>query len=230
MNTVKDYKNVTAINPIFEISLIKMTSMGGELPRPARVETVVEKKAETPKAEPAKPVEIVKPVEEVKPEPVVQEEEFVPSTIQELENVIYLKDAEQSDSFVIDDDLMIKVMAVSKKELKQEINDGWKNIKKLSTDAKYGKAANLLIDGRPLVVSNKVIILEYPLPKMAEKVNAKDIQLELQTVINHVFKKQMFVYAVSRKESVDFQSLYMNLLQVGKLPKAKDVQLEFEGE
>ena len=80
------------------------------------------------------------------------------------------------------------------------------------------------------MVSNKVIILEYPLPKLAEKINAKDIQLDLQTVIYHIFKKQMFVYAVSRNESVDLQNLYMHLLQINKLPKAKDVKLEFEGE
>ena len=238
MNTIKDYKNVTAINPIFEISLIKLTSMGDEIARVKRVENKEEKKIETPKVEVARPVETVKPVEEVKPaeevkpEPIVQEEpaSIVPSTVQELENVIYLKDAEQSDCFMIDDELMVKIMAVSKKELKQELNDGWKNIKKLSTHEKYGKAANLLIDGRPFIVSQKVVVLEYPLPKMAEKVNAKDIQIDLQTVFYHVFKRQVFIYALCRKQVVDFQSLYMNLLQINKLPKAKDVQLEFAGE
>ena len=93
-----------------------------------------------------------------------------------------------------------------------------------------GKAATLLIDGRPLVASNKVVILEYQLPKLTEKVNMKEMQLDLQTVLYQVFNKQIFVYAVSRKESVDLQSLYMNLLQIGKLPKAKDVTLEFVGE
>ena len=245
MNTVKDYKNVTAINPIFEISLIKMTSMGEAPVKQVKVEPREEKVFVAPKVEPAKPIE--KPVEpikeevkvEVKPEPKVEPkpepepiivEEVAPSSIKELDNVIYLKDAEQADNFSISDELMVKIMVMSKKELRHEINDGWKNIKKLSTHEKYGKAANLLIDGRPLAVSNKIIVLEYPLPKMAEKVNAKDIQLDLQTVLYHVFKRQMFVYAVCRKESVDLQALYMNLLQVNKLPKAKDIVLEFEGE
>ena len=229
MNTIKDYKNVTAINPIFEISLIKLTSMGSEPSKPAPTIVKEERKVETPRVEPVKPVEAPKPVIENKPEPVV-EEEIVPSTVQELDNVIYLKDAEQADCFSIDDELMVKIMAVSKKELKQEINDGWKNIKKLSTHQKYGKAANLLIDGRAFIVSNKILVLEYPLPKMAEKVNMKDVQLELQTVIYHVFKRQMFVYALCRNQVVDFQTLYMNLLQINKLPKAKDVQLEFVGD
>ena len=233
MDTVKDYKNVTAINPIFEISLIKLTSLGGS-----------EKKAVTPIKEEAKPlpkVEEVKPVIINKPEPIkvpepiieeVKEEEPVELSkpIVNLDNVLFLKDAEKEDNFQIDDELMVKIMAVSKKEIKSELIDGWKNIKKLSTHEKLGKAATLLIDGRPLVASNKVVILEYQLPKLAEKVNMKDMQLDLQTVLYQVFNKQMFVYAVSRKESVDLQSLYMNLLQIGKLPKPKDVSLEFIGE
>ena len=232
MDTVKDYKNVTAINPIFEISLIKLTSLGGE---PKQINVVKEEAKPLPKVEDVKAVVINKPEPIKVPEPVIEEvkeEEPVELTkpIVNLDNVLYLKDAEKEDNFQIDDDLMVKIMAVSKKEIKSELIDGWKNIKKLSTHEKLGKAATLLIDGRPLVASSKVVILEYQLPKLAEKVNMKDMQLELQTVLYQVFNKQMFVYAVSRKESVDLQSLYMNLLQIGKLPKPKDVSLEFIGE
>ncbi len=237
LNTVKDYKSVTAINPIFEITLIKMTTLG-HTPRPTYQEPVkpieTPRKVEpkpvlTPKVEPAPIVkEEAKPVKEEIPEPVI--DTIMPSNIKKLDTVIYLKDAEQEDYFKIDDNLMVNVMCISKKEIKSELIDGWKNIKKLSTNADLGKAATLLVDGRPLVASQKMVVLEYPLPKLAEKVNLKDIQLDLQTVLYQIFKRQMFVYAVSRNESVDFQTLYMNLLQIGKLPKPKDVNLEFIGE
>lgn len=236
MNTVKDYKNVTAINPIFEISLIKMTSLNSS-------QSVVTKRAEEIKVAPIveEKVKFVPPVIEPAPTPKVEEVKPIETPkeeasfelnkqIKSLENVIYPQEAEGEDSFIINDDLMVKIMAISKKELKGELNDGWKNIKKLSTHEKLGKAATLLIDGRPLVVSNKIVILEYQLPKLAEKVNLKNIQIDLQTVLYQIFNRQMFVYAVSRKESVDLQALYMNLLQIGKLPKAKDVVLEFIGE
>ncbi len=233
LGAIKDYKNVTSINPLFEITLIKLTSLDG-----ASIKKVVE----TPKVE--KPIikEVIKPVEEVKVEPIIKnkvEEENIENNIAApvfsdnitpIESVIYLKDAEQEENFAIADDLMVQVMAISKKEIKAELVDGWKNIKKISTHEKYGKAATLLIDGRPLVASPKVLILEYPLSKLAEKVNLKENQAELQTVINHIFHKHMFVYAVSRNQSIDLQALYMNLLQIGKLPKAKDVNLEFIGE
>ncbi len=233
LEAIKDYKNVTSINPLFEITLIKLTSLS---------DSATKKVIETPKVE--KPIikEVIKPVEEVKVEPIIEnkfEEENIENNIAApvfsdnitpIESVIYLKDAEQEESFAIADDLMVQVMAISKKEIKSELVDGWKNIKKLSTHERYGKAATLLIDGRPLVASQKVLILEYPLAKLAEKVNLKENQAELQTVINHIFHKHMFVYAVSRNQSIDLQALYMNLLQIGKLPKAKDVNLEFIGE
>lgn len=233
MDTLKDYKNVTSINPLFEITLIKLTSMGGVAPTKVveSIKPVEEKRVES---EPIKVDEPVKPapiVEEVKEGESVKEE--LPPVFSEtklVDNVIYLKDAEQEDAFQIDNNLMVNIMVTSKKEIKTELLDGWKNIKKLSTHPTLGKAATLLIDGRPLVASNKIVVLEYQLPKLAEKVNAKDVQAELQTVLSEIFHKQMFVYAVSRKESVEYQSLYMNLLQIGKLPKAKDITLEFIGE
>ncbi len=229
MNAIKDYKNVTSINPIFEISLIKLTSLESGKKEIVSEPTVnvkpVEKPIRTPlKEEPIK-VEPAPVVEVKEEEPVVYE-----SSISLVENVIYPKDAEGEDGFEISDDLMVKIMVLSKKEIKGQLIDEWKNIKKLSTHPTLGKAATLLLDGRPLVASNNIVILTYEMPKLVEKINQKDIQVELQTIMEQIFHKKMFVYGVSRNKSVDLQGLYMNLLQIGKLPKSKDVVIEFLGE
>ena len=251
MNAIKDYKNVTSINPLFEITLIKLTSLDESI-RPVVKEPVKQVKVEEPRVNEFKPAPqpVVTPKPEPIPEPVKEEpkveEEFqleiqepepvkeepapVLTNIENVDQVIFLKDAEQEENFKIDNNLMVNIMVSSKKDIKTELLDGWKNIKKLSTHPQLGKAATLLIDGRPLVASNKVVVLEYQLPKLAEKVNVKDMQADLQTVLRAIFKRQMFVYAVSRKESVEYQGLYMNLLQIGKLPKPADIVLEFDGE
>ena len=231
MNTIKDYKTVTAINPVFEITLIKLTSLDAKKEQPR----LLKEEKEEVKSTYVEPKVTIK-VEEVKAAPIIEEkieskeEVKFESDFQITDNVIYLKEAEQEDSFEIDDNLMVKVMVSSKKEMKSELTEGWKNIKKYSTHPLVGKAANLLIDGRPLVASNKIVVLEYALPKLVEKVNDKNMQAELQTVIEQVFHKKMFVYAVSRSKSIDLQGLYMNLLQIGKLPKPADINLEFIGE
>ena len=243
MEAIKDFKNVTSITSLFEITLLKLTSAEAASAKPRATQNATypasfeQKPVQKPVFEQPKPEPVVAPqpapvVEEPKKEEKVEEikEEPVSSSIQLNDSVIYLKDAEDEDYFRIDEDLMIKVMVCSKKAIKDEITDGWKNIKKYMANSTVGKAASLLIDGHPLVASNKIVVIEYQLPKMADKINLKSNQLELQTVLSLVFKRKMFVYAVSRSTSVDLQNQYMSLLQIGKLPKAKDITLEFEGE
>ena len=108
--------------------------------------------------------------------------------------------------------------------------DNWPNLKKLIGHPELGKAATMLVDGRPLVASQKVLVVEYQFPSVAEKANLVENQEAIQNVIETVFNRKMFVYAVSRKDSVRWQQSYMNRLQIGKLPKADTINIEFEGE
>ena len=237
MEAVKDYKNVTSINPLFEITLLKLTTLNGsqkvkesvKFADEPHVKPVEKVEKPEPKFE-QKPVEVSKPVEAPKPVERVVEQPVFSQEIKMNDSVIYLKDADAEDYFSIEDDLMIKIMVTSKKEIKTELIDGWKNIKKYVSHPLVGQAASLLLDGHPLVGSNKIVILDYQLQKAAEKVNLKDNQLAIQTLLKQIFNRKMFVYAVSRNKSIDLQGEYMNLLQIGQLPKAKDVVLEFEGE
>ena len=246
MGAVKDFKNVSSIIPLFEITLLKMCSLddkpvekrvGSPLNQenrrveetPRKVEQPVNRVVEEPvKREEPKPAPAPAPAP--KPEPKV-EEMVMPTDIKLNDSVIYLKEADiEGDYFSIDDEMMINVMVSSKKEIKNEVLDGWKNIKKFITNPLLGKAAGLLIDGHALVASNKIVVIEYQSEKIVEKINLKANQLELQSVLSHVFGRKMFVYGVSRKKSVDLQGTFINMSQLGQLPKAKDITLEFIGE
>ena len=88
----------------------------------------------------------------------------------------------------------------------------------------------MLVDGHPLVVSNKVMILEYQSDNVVEKMNMIYNQRDIQNVIRTVFGKKMFVFAVNRKGSIDLQQKFMNLLQLSRLPKADTVEIEFIGD
>jgi hypothetical protein len=175
------------------------------------------------------PIQTVGPVEdqinlfdepaEEKPEPVVLSED-----------VIVLKGCERDADFLVDDDTMLKVMVTSKKEIKNNLLENWKNLRKLAAHPSLGRAASMLLDGHPLVASTKVVVVEFQLAKNVEKMNQKSLQKDLQNVITSVFGSKMFVYSVDRNESLKLQKKYMDLLQVGKLPKANTITLEFEGE
>ena len=250
MNTLKDYKNVTAINPLFEVTLLKLTSMNhGEKPeremRPLRYETPV---IEGPSddmlrriEEARKAEEMAKQVKKEEPKPIPQPEPepeesadqlslFEDDSISSDENILYINGTERDDHFSIDEKTMVEIMVTSKKDIKNNLLENWKNLKRLAAHPTLGKSATMLIDGRPLVVSNKILILEYQTNNIVEKVNTIANQKDIQNVMRTVFGKKMFVYAVSRKESVDLQQMYMNLLQLGRLPKANTITIDFIGD
>ena len=151
------------------------------------------------------------------------------SNIQIDENFVYLKDADKGDNFEIDDNTIVKTMVLSKKDLKSELLNGWVNIKKYVASPDLDKYASLLVDGHPLVVSNNMVLIEYAFPKIIEKVNCKKNQAGMQAILEEIFHKKLFVYGISRNESVRLQRLYMDLLAVSKLPKQADINLEFIG-
>ena len=242
MDTLKDYKNVTAINPLFEVTLLKLTAIHSspkekkEETRPLRYETpVTNRPTREPKVVEEKPVEVKK--EEPAPAPVIEttpEPEtvslFEDDSVASDDNVIYINGSEVEDHYEIDEKLMVDIMVTSKKDIKNSMLENWKNLKRLAAHPTLGKIASMLVDGHPLVVSNKVMILEYQTDNVVEKMNLIKNQKDIQNVIRTVFNKKMFVYSVNRKGSVDLQQKYMNLLQLGRLPKADTIEIDFIGD
>ena len=232
MSAQKDYKNVNSIVPLFEVTILKLiTAKKDGVPREEYVAPAPKVEKPLPKVEPA-PIKAPEPPKPVQEEPVSlfdqPAEEEKPVVLSE--NVIAIKDTRKGESFFIDDDLMINVMVVSKKEIKNQLLSDWSNLKRYIAHPKLGKAASLLVDGRPLVASNKILVVEYQLPTTADRANLIENQEAIQNVIETVFGKKMFVYAVSRKDSVRSQQNYMNKLQISKLPKPDTINIEFEGE
>ena len=141
-----------------------------------------------------------------------------------------LKDCRKEESFFINDDLMIDIIVTAKKEIKNNLLEHWSDLKRLIAHPKLGKAATLLVDGRPLVASSKVLVIEYQFPNTAERANLIENQEAIQNVIQSTFGRKMFVFGVSRNESVRCQQNFMNKRQLGTLPKIDTINIEFEGE
>ena len=247
LETVKDFKNVASIKPLFEVTLLKLTSMHtgkilSEQPE-EYVENHIVKHEEIQKPAQNEPVE-EKPIEEKHVDPIEEfikeeKEEKITIPIQQSllsedikidPNILKIKNSIVENHFKLDDDIITNIMVVSKKQIKMNLIDNWSSLKPFTMHPNLGKAASLLLDGRPLVACEKVIILEFQVNKLVEKVNDVSLQMDLQNIVKNVFGNKMFVYAVSRSESVRLQQRYMNLMQIKRLPKPADVVLEFEGE
>ncbi len=224
METLKDYKNVTSIVPLFEVTLLKMTTLNA----PARPAQKVEEKVEIP-AKPQPKVE----------KPVIQQQEPMSlfDTFEEpkkevviSKDTLVLKGTKGEEGFVVSDELMINIMVTSKKDYKNKFLEDWKKIKMYTTHPQIGNAAMMLLDSHTLVASNKILIVEAQLQTLADKINRFENQKALQDVVSTVFGIKPFIYAVSRNESVRLQKVYTDKLQLGTLPKKDSITLEFEGE
>ena len=239
MNTLKDYKNVTSIVPLFEVTLLKMVAEN------KKGDTGIEE----PRQEPIKPKVTVKPVIEPRPAPTptpaptpktVEPEPETVSLFDPIEepkkeivlskDTLVLKGTKGEEIFSIDDDLMIKIMVASKKDIKNKYLEDWKKIKSLAAHPQLGKAAMLLLDSHTLVASNKILIIESQLQSTVDKINNIENQKALQDVVQNIFGTKCFIYGVSRVESVRLQKIFMDKKQIGILPKPDSFTLEFEGE
>ena len=235
MSAQKDFKNVGSIIPLFEVTILKLvTTKKAGTPREEYVEQLprIEKPLPKPEPQPA----VFKTPEPPKPEPKEEPVSLFDQPVEEAKPVVLSKDVlvvkgtRNGESFFVDDELMINIMVISKKEIKNQLLNNWSNLKRYIAHPDLGKAATLLVDGRPLVAGNKILVVEYQLPTTAERANLIENQEAIQNVIETVFGKKMFVYAVSRKDSVRSQQNYMNKLQISKLPKPDTINIEFEGE
>ena len=251
MNALKDYKNVTAINPLFEVTLLRLASFrpqNDQKPiqkptelRPLRYEKPFDKgpseelrkqhETESQAAKASEEQQVVMPtpvVESQKPSETISL--FDDDSVASDENIIYINGTEVDDHYEIDEKTMVDIMVISKKDIKNNLLENWKNLKRLTAHPKLGKIATMLVDGHPLVVSQKVMVLEYQSDNVVEKMNLINNQKDIQNVIRTVFGKKMFVYAVNRKGSIDLQQKFMNLLQLSRLPKADTIQIDFIGD
>lgn len=224
MDTMKDYKNVTSIVPLFEVTLLKLTTLNGKQEVIEKETKIIEKQA--------KPVPILQ--KPIKPEPqqasLFDEPIDNQPIIKLSKELLVLKGTRSENEFKVSDELMINIMVTSKKDIKNKYLEDWKKIKPLLAHPALGRAASMLLDSHTLVASNKVLIIESQLQSTVDKINEISNQQDLQNVIETVFGVKCFVYAVSRNESVRLQKVYTDKLQVGALPKKETITLEFEGE
>ena len=239
LEATKEYKQLNDIKPLFEVTLLKLSATkNGAQPQVIEQPVIIQKPVEKAVKVEEKPIiseEKTLVINEVKVAPINKEEikeraeEIAPEVKLSSKALVY-KSALAGGHFGFDNHTLIRIMVASRKDNKNYFLEHWKEIKKLMSHPVLGKYATLLADGYPLVVSNKILIVEFQLPSMVEKINLYENQAMLQNVVETALNKKLFIYGVSRKDSVDLQRDYRNLYEVSKLPKATDDDFTLEEE
>ena len=228
-----DYKTANNIKTMFEVTILKLAT----LDEPVEQEVVVKKvevKKEEPKpvvAEEAKPVPEVKPVAEpVKTEPIKEVEQ--PKKIEEAPAWLVDEDAvtlaEDGERYEFDDDMMVKLMVLGNKELRKYLIFKWPALDNLLSNPSIGELAAFIKDSTPFLVTKDVIVLQFTFDRQVKKANIKSNEKEIADLFNKMLNKDVFVYSVTRAETVRLITAYHNLRQISQLPKPSEIDIDIK--
>ena len=233
-----DYKTANNIKTMFEVTVLKLCSLD---------EMSVENRVQPqPKVEP-KPVPAIKeepkpapaPIPEVKPEPVVEKplvEEKKPEPQKITTPPTWLFDdgqdsgalLEEGDKYVLDDETIIKIMVIGDKLLRKDLMNRWQEFDSYLTHPSLGQFVALIKDSTPFIVSKDIIVLQYDFERLANRANIKENANQIAEIFKMMLKKDVFVYALPRSESVRLITAYHNLRQISQLPKQNEIKLDIK--
>ncbi len=242
-----DFKSINNIKTMFEIVVLKLTTMNDEVkespkPRPEQTKQVVEEK----KVEVLKPVEPVKEVLKEEPVPVIQQQVPVTPVVEQKTEVkeekptgtapdwLFTDEEDKQEvetdgeKYQLDDDTLIKLMVIGDKDQRKSLLERWNELDSYLGHPQLGDLVAIIKDGKPFLVNKYSIILEYDFAKLADRINIKSNQEKISEILSQMINREVFVYAIPRSESVRLITIFHNLRQLSKLPKASDVNINLE--
>lgn len=248
LEAIKNYKLVNNINPIFEIAFLKLKSDSNNKINNQENKTNI-KITTSEQTKPyikTKKIEEKENKEEIKEEIKEQKEEenkietVKEETLSLFDNIDESKISKEvmfpnvvrveESCYKLSLEDLLNITVIAKRDIKTKYSQMWGDLDQLAIHPKYGSKATLLKDGHLLLATKSILIIEYDILANVNKINSVDAQKDLQAICQIVFKKKLFVYAISRKDSVDLQVKFRNLKEVNKLAKPDTIQITMIGE
>ena len=195
-------------------------------PKPTYVEPV---KPVTPLSSVIKQPSPVSPVKTEEPKPVVSP---MPKNESELKNLTELNSgkslAAEGEPIILSDDTMIQIMVLGGKykAQRQELARSWNKFEEMKLDPKAGDAAALLAQARPFCLCRDALLINFNFTRLKEHANIKANQKILESLIERVLGRKVFVYGLDRNDSNRVQQNYYNLAQLSRLPHLEDDELK----
>ena len=226
-----DYKTASNIKTMFEVTILRLCTLEEPEEKEAVVKPVEVKKVEVPKEEP-KPVEEIKPVEP--PKPVEQPKPVVPEVKKVEEAPAWLVDedvislAEDGDRYEFEDDMMVKFMVLGDKELRKDLMNRWSQFDSYLSNPSIGEVVAFVKDATPFIVTKDVIVLQFTFDRQAKKANIKTNEKEIADLFKKMLNKDVFVYSVTRAETVRLITAYHNLRQISQLPRPSEIKIDIK--
>lgn len=234
-----DYKTASNIKTMFEVTILRLATLE------ENVETTVKAVVkETPKVETAPKVEVTPKVEEVKKEEVKVESkeevkpEPVPEPVKEPKKIEEAPDwlldednvslVDDGDRYEFEDEMIVKFMVLGDKSLRKDLMNKWSQFDAFLSDPKIGELVAFIKDSTPFIVTKDVIVLQFNFDRQVKKANIKANQKAIADLFRNMLGKEVFVYSVSRADTVRTITSYHNLRQISQLPKPDEIEIDIK--
>ena len=233
-----EFKFAANIRSFYEIVILKVSASNVEdqaieyvQPKPVihvikqPVETVVE----TPKVV-EKPVEEIKnaaehqqnPVKEEIKAPIVENKPQERPHFMTAETYVEPKNIEEvssEDLIHYDENIIMRAIVKSNKELKQQLFSKWPKLNDLLLDPKYNVFVQQLKNATLFSFCDELLIIQSQFKSIITSVNRKENLDTISEMIEYIWGKKVKVYAIDFQEARELLLKYYSLLQLNKLPK-----------
>lgn len=232
LDAQSNYKFVNNIRTLFEITLLKLlnvssaTDVVNENIRNTN-ESLVNNTSKETKVEEK---QVQTNINSVPTQPVATQNETSTKILEDANSLSQVATMGERNQLTQDD--LIKIMVTGNKEMKMALISKWKNLEDYKLHPTLGKFATLLLNGKPYVMNEKILVLDYQFANEAQKVNLIANQNKLCEVVKLISGVQTKIYALSRNESYDASRTFMELRQLSKLPdiKVENIEINIKGE
>lgn len=211
LETQSEYRFVANLRSLFEITLLKLLNLKKKINTQVIVQKETQNDSFLPKKEP------------------IAEEIKIPQNTPEIKNDKLTNEGEQNK---LTQDELIKIMVTGNKEMKLSLISKWKDLEQYKFHPTLGKIASLLLNGKPYVMNEKVLVLDYQFAGEAQKANIISNQKALVEMVKAISGIETKIYAISRNESFEASKAFMELRQLSKLPNVRieDIEINIKGE
>lgn len=229
LRVLADYKTASNVKTMFEVTILKLATLDEVEEAPVKPVEVkpqpIEKKVEVveqPKVEEVK--EEPKPVEK----PVIQEQ----PKVEEAPEWLFADDSatliEDGDRYEFDENMMVKFMVVGNKDLRKDLLNKWSQLDSYLSNPSIGEIVAFIKDATPFIVTKNVVVLQFPFERQSRKANIKENEKQIASIFEKMLNKEVFVYSISRGESVNYITAYHNLRQISQLPKPEEIDIDIK--
>lgn len=232
LDAQSNYKFVNNIRTLFEITLLKLLNVSSAtdvVNKNIRStnESLVNNTSKETKVEDK---QVQTNINSVPTQPVAKQNETSTKILEDANSLSQIATMGERNQLTQDD--LIKIMVTGNKEMKMALISKWKSLEDYKLHPTLGKFATLLLNGKPYVMNEKVLVLDYQFANEAEKVNLIANQNKLCEVVKLISGVQTKIYALSRNESYDASRTFMELRQLSKLPdiKVENIEINIKGE